>query len=325
MSSDLSYIYAVARIRSNELTLFSSQTIEQLLATKSYSECMRLLMDKGWGDLAVANPTAEELLAMEREKTWEVIREVVDDMSVFDVFLYANDYHNLKAAIKQVCTGDEDFGIYMKNGTVDVDLILTCLRDRNFAMLPEGMRAAAEEGYNALARTHDGQLCDIIIDRAALEAIYKAGKDSENELIRKYAEMTVVAADVKIAVRCHRTGKPLEFIRRALCPCDSLDVTRLARAAMEGVDSIGNCLSSTEFAAGAPILEQSSAAFERYCDNAIIEMIQSQQYVAHGVGPLAAYILGRENEIKTVRIILSGKLNGLPDSVVRERVRDMYV
>ena len=38
MSSDLSYIYAVARIRSNELTLFSSQTIEQLLATKSYSE-----------------------------------------------------------------------------------------------------------------------------------------------------------------------------------------------------------------------------------------------------------------------------------------------
>ena len=182
-----------------------------------------------------------------------------------------------------------------------------------------------EEGYNALARTHDGQLCDIIIDRAALEAIYKAGKDSENELIRKYAEMTVVAADVKIAVRCHHTGKPLEFIRRALCPCDSLDVTRLARAAMEGVDSIGNCLSSTEFAAGAPILEQSSAAFERYCDNAIIEMIQSQQYVAHGVGPLAAYILGRENEIKTVRIILSGKLNGLPDSVVRERVRDMYV
>ena len=31
------------------------------------------------------------------------INELVEDMSVFDVFLYANDYHNLKAAIKERC------------------------------------------------------------------------------------------------------------------------------------------------------------------------------------------------------------------------------
>ncbi|MCI8744511.1 MAG: V-type ATP synthase subunit C, partial [Lachnospiraceae bacterium] len=35
--------------------------------------------------------------------------------------------------------------------------------------------------------------------------------------------------------------------------------------------------------------------------------------------------LARENEIKTVRIILSGKLNGLSDDSIRERVREMYV
>ena len=36
-------------------------------------------------------------------------------------------------------------------------------------------------------------------------------------------------------------------------------------------------------------------------------------------------VLARENEIKTVRIILSGKQNGFPDSAIRERVREMYV
>ena len=40
---------------------------------------------------------------------------------------------------------------------------------------------------------------------------------------------------------------------------------------------------------------------------------------------LAAYILARENEEKTVRIILSGKKNHLDESAVAERVRDMYV
>ena len=33
---------------------------------------------------------------------------------------------------------------------------------------------------------------------------------------------------------------------------------------------------------------------------------------------------GRENEIKTVRIIISGKLNDLPEKAVSERIREMY-
>ena len=38
-----------------------------------------------------------------------------------------------------------------------------------------------------------------------------------------------------------------------------------------------------------------------------------------------AYVIARQNEIKTVRIILSGKQNELPDDSIRERVRKMYV
>ena len=43
------------------------------------------------------------------------------------------------------------------------------------------------------------------------------------------------------------------------------------------------------------------------------------------VGPLFAYVLARQNEISTVRIILSGKLNELDDGMIRERLREMYV
>ena len=35
---------------------------------------------------------------------------------------------------------------------------------------------------------------------------------------------------------------------------------------------------------------------------------------------LVAYVLARENEIKTVRIILTGKRSGLPEEFIRERV-----
>ena len=39
---------------------------------------------------------AEKILTREREKTWEDIRELVPDMSVFGILDYPNVFHNLK-------------------------------------------------------------------------------------------------------------------------------------------------------------------------------------------------------------------------------------
>ena len=315
--ADKQYVYAVARIRSKELSLLSGAFLEQLTAAKDYDECIQLLMEKGWGEDGMTN--AADILAIEKRKTWELINELVEDMSVFDVFLYANDYHNLKAAIKEVRMGDEYPGIFMEQGTVDVKLIREAVQTREFQNLPAAMRTPAEEAYKALLHTQDGQLCDIIIDKAALDAICAAGKSSGNEFLELYA------ADIKTAVRASRTGKDRAFLEQALAPCGSINVARLAQAAIEGVDSIGSYLETTAYADAVEELRRSPSAFERWCDNLLIRKIKPQQYSAFGLGPLAAYILARENEIKSVRIVLSGKLNHLPEESIRERIREMYV
>ena len=91
-------------------------------------------MEKGWGDDSTAS--AEALLALEREKTWGLISELVEDVSVFDVFLYGNDYHNLKAAIKEAVkaerTGHDYPGIFIDQGSVDVKLIRDSIQNREF-------------------------------------------------------------------------------------------------------------------------------------------------------------------------------------------------
>lgn len=316
------YVYAVARIRSKELSLFGSQTLEQLMACKTFEECLRVLSDKGWD---TSSGDAEGILAAEREKTWGLMRELVGDLSVFDVFLYANDYHNLKAAVKQVCTRTDTPGIYFENGTVDPQLILRAVREQNFSLLPERMAKAGEEACGVLLRNHDGQLCDVVVDRAALEAILEAGKASDNEVLREYAELTAASADVRIAVRSARTGKSPEFLARALVPCAALDVKKLARAAASGTDAVLEYLLLTPYAGAVPAIRESVSAFERWCDDLLIERIRPQKYNPFTIAPLAAYLLARENEIKTVRIILSGKLNRLSDGSVRERLRETYV
>ena len=316
------YVYAVARIREKELSLFGAQTLEQLMACKTFGECLRVLSDKGWD---VSSGSAEEILAAERRKLWGLMKELVGDLSVFDVFLYANDYHNLKAAVKQVCTQTEMPGIYFEDGTVDPQLILKAVREQNFSLLPEPMRKAGEEACGLLLRNHDGQLCDAVIDRAALEAILAAGRASDNEVLRDYAELSAASADIRIAVRSARTGKTQEFLERALVPCDTLDVKKLARAAASGTDAVLEYLLLTPYAGAVPAVRESVSAFERWCDNLLIERIRPQKHNPFTIAPIAAYLLAKENEIKTVRIILSGKLNRLLDGSVRERLRETYV
>ena len=322
--SDNQYTYAVARIRAKEVSLFSQATIEQLLACKDEKQCLQFLVEKGWGE-ADTPMEAEAILTREKEKTWELMRELVKDMSVFDVLTYPDLFHNLKAAIKEIATEEINPNIFYKDTAVSGEEMMEIISAKDFSRLPENMREAAKEAYETLLHTRDGQLCDIIIDRAALDAIYQAGKESKDEIIRDYAESTVAVADIKIAVRSQKTAKTMDFMKKAMAECDSVSVELLARAALSGMDAIGEYLSGTAYAEGAQALAESPSAFERWCDNRIIQTIHPQLYNSFTIGPLVAYVLARENEIKTVRIILSGKLNELPEESIRERVREMYV
>ena len=322
--SDTNYTYAVASIRVMELSLFSAATLEQLMACRTYQQCLQFLAEKGWGD-ADTPLNADAILTREREKTWETIASLQVDLAVFDVLSLPKLYHNLKAAVKEVCTEHHTPGIFYSDCPISGEDMMAWLRDKDYEAFPAPMRAAAQEAYETLLQTRDGQLCDIIVDRAALEAIAKAGREARDDIIRDYAESTVAVADIKIAARCAATGKTIDFMQRAMAPCDSLSVDALAIAAQSGMANLTDYLQSAGYGDAAEALKQSPSAFERWCDNRIIETIQPQLYNPFSVGPLVAYVLARENEIKTVRIILSGKQNDLPEASIRERVRNMYV
>ena len=322
--SNTKYTYAVARIRALEVSLFSDAVIEQLLACKTAEQALQLVTEKGWGDPS-SDRDMDAVLKREEEKTWEVIRDVAPDMSVFDVLSYPKLYHNLKAAIKEVCTETRNPGIFYDDCQIPGREMLQIVENREFSKLPRGMSRVAEEAFDTLLHTRDGQLCDIMIDKAALDAICEAGRRSGEPIIQDYADTTVAIADIKIAVRSQKTGKSVDFMRSTMAECAGLNIEQLIRAALAGADEIAQYLEGTSYAGGADALRESPPAFERWCDNRMIETLKPQKYETFSVGPLLGYLIARENEIKTVRIILTGKQNGFPDEAIRERIREMYV
>jgi V/A-type H+-transporting ATPase subunit C len=322
------YIYAATRIHGHEQRLLSELDMERLMASKSVGECLSLLADKGWRTAGVSNNAFESIFALEREKTWQLIEELLGDLSELNIFLYENDFHNLKAAIKLVYTREDGRNTekyFRLPGTIEPKAMLEAVRQRDFDELPHQMAQAGQEAHNVLVHTDNGQACDMIIDKAALLAIDAEGKVSKSELIRYYAKLKVDTANIKAAVRGCRMGKDEGFLARAIANAGSLNSAALIEAAAKSLEDIYAYLSQTEYAKVVDALRQSLAAFERWCDNALMDSIQQQRYEFFTIDPLVAYIIARESEMGMVRLILSAKVNSLDDAAVRNRWRQTYV
>ena len=321
--SDNSNIYAVTRIHIKENDLLTESFLDQLIEANSYDECFAMLREKGWGTEETGDMAG--MLQTEREKTWDLMREVLhEDIDKLDIFLVANDYHNLKAAIKEAKLDESFGGIYIDQGTMDAALIRDAVAAKDFDRLPGNMAPVAEEALGVFLRTGDAQLSDTIVDKAALEAVYEAGEASGSDALKQYAELTVAAADIKIALRALKTGKDEEFMRQAMAECESLNLSALIKATLSGKEELASYLSATVYEDGAAEFAKSMSAFERWCDNLLIDRMKIQKWNPFGIDPLAAYVLARENEMKSVRIILSGKQNDLPSDALRERIRETY-
>ena len=320
------YIFEDARIRVMETGLLTKADFEQLLAEPSYTAALNFLKDKGWGG-PDAPKNAEALLQAEEKATWDLMEELLPQSPLLNTLRLSRDYQNLKAAVKQIYTDSalDAERLFVEGGTIPSAKIRRALEEQDPEQLPEEMAEAAAQATEVLARTGDGQLCDIILDRAALKALLQAGKEAEDPVLNEYAQVTAVSADIRCALRAARSGRDGEAIKEMMVEVPGLDLADLTEAALNGRQAVSDYLALTPYASLAPALSQSMSAFECACDNLLIERIRPQLYESEKPGPLVAYVIARENEIKCVRLLLSGKLNGLPENVLRESLRNSYV
>lgn len=324
MMREVEYAYAVARVRANELNLLSAADVEQLIVAEDYKTAMRRLADAGWGEVDGVTDYAQ-YLENHFAKTWDLLVEVMDDIHELDLLLIRNDMQNLKAALKGIVSQHDAKDLYVKSTVYNTKDIVEAVENREFKELPDFMQEPAVEAYDVLTATGNGQLADAIIDRATLERILELGKKSGSPVLAELSERMCATANIKTALRCANTLKTKDFIERSLCNCDTVSKDKLIDTALEGAEAVLRYLEDTVYATGAAMFKESTSAFEKWCDDLLMECVGKAKYTAFGIDPIVAYYVARDAEIKTVRIVLSAKINNLPADVIRERVRTLYV
>lgn len=321
---DTEFAYGVAHIRAHELSLLTNDNLESMISASNLNEAIRVLGDKGWN---TESRDFSSMLLEESEKNWSLLCECLPEEHLLDCLIIENDFHNLKTAIKTVFTGEDPQRYFVFPCVYDTQKINEAIAKKDFSSLPECMAETAQKAYDVLTRLGSGQMADIIIDKQAMAVKLQMAEKSDSALLKNAVAMNVAAANIKIALRCIKTSKSIDFMKKAMSDeCPIIDIETLQKKALEGENAVTSYLEGIkEFSLAASFLKESSTLFEKCLDDAIMEKVKDTKYTAFGVEPIFAYYMAREAEIKNVRVILSLKRNGISSEEIRKRVREAYV
>ena len=319
---DTDYSFAVARVRVNETRLLTNAELGALVAAPTYEECVRRLKEKGY---EIAGTDYAPALDRKQADMWALLTEILPDPAQMNSLLIKNDFHNLKVCLKALVAEKQTDGLFAAPAVYDPAEIKKYVFSRENAKLPPELQHADRSAYNILTKTGFAQLADTVIDRAALEHAIALAKQADHPVLLRFAETHAALTDIRVLYRCILTGKAESFMQRAVCACGAFDKNEIIAAAAAGMPAFLEFLSHTAYADGAEALKESMTAFETWADDTLLALLTPGKSEAFGIGALVGYYHAVRTEVLNVRVLLSGKLNGLPQDTIRERMRRLYV
>lgn len=303
------YIFPCVIIRTKETELLTREDFLKLSEQKNIRDILKAIKNNGYGEAEdITDPRDfERILRDNMEETYELIYSVVSGESDLDFFKLPSDYHNLKTILKAEFSGQDSKELLVRSGTVEPEVLIDYVRKREMSMLPPEMGEAVLDAIELFGKTGDPQEIDIRLDRACYMQMLESAEESGSDFLLEYARYTVDLINISTFIRLRETGRPKTFFDRVFLEGGNILQPDIEPIAIE--------------IAGAVTV----SGLEKYMDDRKMEYVREAFYVPFGFEPIVGFIQAKETEWKNLRLILAGKLAGLPDDMIRERLRATYV
>jgi vacuolar-type H+-ATPase subunit C/Vma6 len=201
---------------------------------------------------------------------------------------------------------------------------------------PAALDAALEGEMSALSALLGELLADtgipeiVALDPRPHQALpLAAGLGSP--FITGHLRRAVDLGNIKVFLRARRLGLPAERFAAAAMKGGFLDETLFVRGYAAPDAEIGALLKPTPYAALwesalRGLAERDTFVdLERGIEDMLVAGLRPALTMVFGPEPVYAYALAKRHELGLVRLVASGRINGLPASLLGERISDTYV
>ena len=173
---DTDYLFVSAYLRAKEPQLLSREKAERMLAS-SVQEAARILEGCGYAD--VLSVGLDRALNDRRTAVFDDLEAIAPKDGIVSLFRMRYDYHNAKTSVKAEAMDKDPSGLLLGGGRVDAQALKTAYETGEAGPAPQAVLEAMTAARDALSRSADPQLADLILDRAYFAEYHAAAAQDE--------------------------------------------------------------------------------------------------------------------------------------------------
>lgn len=330
----MDFTHAVARLRVMEKRLLDKNKVERLLDASGAEEVLRILQETIYSE-GINNIEStyeyEKVLKEELVNLYDSLYKISPVKDVIDIMSMRYDYHNIKVLIKAKALNKDLSNILIPIGTIKVDTLKNCIVTGDLKPLGKDVADAIKDIETKFEETKDPQVIDVLLDKYMFNSMLLKAKEMNIDYITRYVLESIDITNIKTMLRVKKQNKDGRFLESVLIPNGTINTRIYLEGLNDSLEGFIAKISRTAYSKVlSSILEEYAASgnissLDALYDNYIMSNVRDAKRVNFGPEPIIAYIIAKETEIKIIRIIMVGKINGVSTEIIRERLRDLYV
>ncbi|MBE3126899.1 MAG: V-type ATP synthase subunit C [Candidatus Atribacteria bacterium] len=337
------YAFANGSVKSLEKGLLNKDILERMIKSGDIVSALKILSESDLNDYSfdLNNPSDfENSLNKELLHTYDIIKSI-SQVSTFN-FLYFTfaskyDFHNIKILIKsKYLKKDISNELLSPIGTIDIEKLNLAIKDEKYENIPDSFEFLIKKTFSEYNKFKDPEMIDFVLDKERYVMIFNKIREieiieAEELFLKRFININIDLNNIINCIRAKIRGEKKAFIKEFLIPEGDFKIEKVIEIYDSPLSSWFEKLIHTDYKniveTGVNYFQKNNSLMEleKLRDNFILNFSKIGKYITFGIEPLIGFITAKENDIKNIRIILSGKLNKLSPDQIKERVRDTYV
>ncbi len=321
---DWRYAFATGKVRVLETQMPDRALLAELAGADRFEAAAEMLSGTEYSLSPKSDSGQIEAMLLERRS--EVRRLFVDlmqDEAIVRMFRAREDFTNMRLAVRRVVT-DKPLGTdYSTEGAIPAEEFEEIFEQELYERFPDYLQEAVEAAVLGYYENKDIRQIDYAIDR--VEAHWRI-----EQSMRAGSVFCVSLNRLRIDLHNLRTLMRLKFAEREepfhFLAGGFVETDKFVQGLDHNYDSLAPLFYATPYYDlidnGVRYFKdrQSFLNLERGCEDFLMGFLKTTRTLASGPQPVMAYLLMKEAEIRTVRMLLVGRKNGLAGSLLLDRL-----
>ena len=326
---DWRYGFAVGRLRVLQTHLLESSRLTDLANSVNTEEMITRLSGTVYSPSAETTGLAEQIetrLRDLRREAYRLVASLSQNEALRRFIQGAEDFRNIKILLRRNLIENSPALELSDLAYIGPEQLAEVFEAEKYGALPQAMDQAIQRAVTAYYEDKNPRNIDLELDRGTFLYRRELAGELKNEYLLSLCGLLADLANIRSMARLKWLEEDRKLLGQVYLPGGSVELSRLQSALTNAWDSIPGLFFATPYAEliehGLAFLvaNDSFLRLEKYCDDYLGEFLRASNQVVAGPEPLIGYILGIEQEIRSVRLIFSAKQAGMSSETIKDRL-----